>query len=124
MERAPVYRDAPVRTIRRTSVMADTVSEILSTLGPAALGMYTSLAQRCTRDGQCWPSYDTIAIDCNVQRRYAIRVIKSLEDAGFIVVERRRDGRGGHDANVFTLPAQRLLSDLFGGITHRVTHQR
>lgn len=114
MERAPVHREGPVRTIRRTSLMADTVDEILSSLGPAALGIYTYLAQRCNRDGQCWPSYDTIAIDCNVQRRYAIRVMRSLEEHGFVVIERRRDGRGGHDANVFTLPGQRVLFGLPG----------
>lgn len=113
MERSPVERAGPVRHIRRTSVMADTVDAILSTLGPAALGVYTYLAKRCNRDGQCWPSYDTIAADCGIQRRYAMRVIKALEDEGFVVVERRR-GRSGNDSNLFTLPHQRELFGLSG----------
>lgn len=115
MERAAVV-NGPLRTIRRCSLMADTVSEILADLGPAALGVYTYLAQRCNRDGQCWPSYDTIADDCRIQRRYAIKVVKSLEQHGYVVVERRRDGRGGHDANVFTLPHQRTLFGLTPGV--------
>lgn len=111
MERA--YDRAPAAPIRRTSVATDTIGAVLSEIGPAALGIYVYLARRCNRDGTCWPSYETIAEDCNVQRRYAMKVIADLERGGFLMVERRRSERTGNLENVYHLPAQ---SALFGGV--------
>lgn len=107
MERA--YERAPSAPIRRTSVPADMVDAVLSELGPAALGIYVYLAKRCNRDGECWPSYQTIADDCGVQRRYVMKVVASLEERQFIVVERRRSERTGNTENVYRMPAQIAL---------------
>ena len=107
MERA--YDRAPTAPIRRTSVATDTIEAVLSTIGPAALGIYVYLARRCNRDGQCWPSYDTNAEDCGVQRRWVIKQVRALEDHGFLTVERRRSERTGNMENVYHLPSQQAL---------------
>lgn len=99
----PVYV-APVP--RRVSVPQDVIEDILSKLGPSALGIYVYLARRANRDGEAWPSFDTIARDCGVQRRWAIKVVQDLVAAGFVERITQQDKRGGHASNLYRLPHQ------------------
>jgi hypothetical protein len=94
---------------RRVSVPQDVIEDILSKLGPSALGIYVYLARRANRDGEAWPSFDTIARDCSVQRRWAIKVVQTLVAAGFIERVAQQDKRGGHASNLYRLPHQIAL---------------
>jgi hypothetical protein len=96
----------PTSKSRRVSVPQDVIEDILSTLGPSALGVYVYLARRANRDGEAWPSFDTIARDCSVQRRWAIKVVQDLVAAGFIERVPQQDKRGGHASNLYRLPHQ------------------
>jgi len=99
----------PIPYTRRISVSQDVIDTILETLGPSALGIYVYLSRRANRDGEAWPSYDTIARDCGVQRRWAMKVVATLVDGGWIEVIPQQDRRGGHAANRYRLPHQIAL---------------
>lgn len=49
------------------------------------------LADQANDDGLCWPSYETVAKACEVDRRSVIRHIKKLEEDGFLRIERVYD---------------------------------
>lgn len=87
----------------------DVIEDILTKLGPSALGIYVYLARRANRDGEAWPSFDTIARDCGVQRRWAIKVVGDLVSAGFVDRLPQQDKRGGHASNLYRLPHQVAL---------------
>ena len=49
------------------------------------------LADQANDDGLCWPSYETIAKACEVDRRSVIRHIKKLEEDSFLRIEKVYD---------------------------------
>lgn len=49
------------------------------------------LADQANDEGLCWPSYETVAKACEVDRRSVIRHIKKLEEDGFLRVEKVYD---------------------------------
>lgn len=49
------------------------------------------LADQANDDGLCWPSYETIAKACEVDRRSVIRHIKKLEEDCFLRIEKVYD---------------------------------
>lgn len=52
-----------------------------------------ALADSANDEGFCWPSLETIAKKCNINRRFVIRLIEQLEEKGLIERERRtKDG--------------------------------
>lgn len=71
-------------------------------IGAAGIAIYQSLASRAW-DGQCFPSYQTIAEDTGVSRPTAIKYIKKLQDAGLIEVQPRFNRRGDPTSNLYTL---------------------
>lgn len=60
------------------------------------------LADNANDEGVCWPSYHHIADQCECSERTAMNHIKTLEDTGFIRVQ-RRDGPKGNISNLYTL---------------------
>lgn len=71
-------------------------------VGAAGIAIYQSLASRAW-DGQCFPSYQTIADDTGVSRPTAIKYIKKLQNAGLIEVQPRVNRRGDPTSNLYTL---------------------
>ena len=52
------------------------------------------LADQANDDGECWPSYESIAKSCEISRRSVINHIKWLSENGFLRIEKRYN----HDA--------------------------
>ena len=57
------------------------------------------LADQANDDGICWPSYETIAEACEVDRRSVMRHVKKLEEDGFLRVERVYDTKNKKNAS-------------------------
>ena len=61
------------------------------------------LAMRANSESECWPSYNTIARDCSVSRRQAMRVVAALEDKGLLAKSNRSNDLGRFTSNMFRL---------------------
>lgn len=58
---------------------------------------------------ECWPSLSTIAADMGVQKRWAQRLRKAVEDRGYLVVVAKKPGSSNHYQIRFPeAPAERL----------------
>ena len=56
------------------------------------------LADEADDEGFCFPGFPRIAMKANIHRATAIRVVRRLEDAGLLVVDRPvRNGPGKHN---------------------------
>lgn len=71
-------------------------------IGAVGIAIYQSLASRAW-DGQCFPSYQTIADDTGVSRPTAIKYIKKLQKAGLVEVQPRFNRRGDPTSHLYTL---------------------
>lgn len=60
------------------------------------------LADNANDKGECWPSYQHIADQCEISKRSAMKHIEALCDAGY-VVKRSRKGVKGNSTNVYLL---------------------
>lgn len=73
-----------------------------STGSPTKKLILLMLADRANDEGYCFPSIDTIASDCELGTTAIKTNIKKLADAGFLRIERRKDG-GAFMRNVYHL---------------------
>ena len=71
------------------SLMAQTMKLNVGSL--AKKMVLIKLADQANDDGLCWPSYQTIAEACQVSRRTVIRHIKSLEEDGYLTINKTYD---------------------------------
>lgn len=70
-----------------------------------------SLADQANdRDGYCWPTYETIATRCGMNRRTVINTVAELERDGLIRREPRYKTGGLHASNAFWINHQALLA--------------
>lgn len=60
------------------------------------------LADNASDQGECWPSYQHIAEQCEISKRSAMSHIDALCDAGFVIKQSRR-GPKGNATNVYIL---------------------
>ena len=51
-----------------------------------------ALADNANDEGVCWPSLNTIARKCSLERRSVIRLVAQLVDKGLLTVQRRWEG--------------------------------
>jgi DNA-binding transcriptional ArsR family regulator len=58
--------------------------------------VWAALTDRMGKNGFCWPGMRTVAKDTGLGLRTVERVIKKLEDAGLLKVERRGNGQVNH----------------------------
>ena len=58
------------------------------------------LADHNSKDGLCFPSYDTLAIECGMTKRSVITQIEKLEAADFLTVERFKNRANRYFLNV------------------------
>lgn len=61
------------------------------------------LADNANDLGECWPSYQHIADQCEISRRSVINHIKALEEVGFLVKKYRKGTEKRNASNVYTL---------------------
>jgi len=57
------------------------------------------LADRANEDLKCWPSMETIAVDCGMCRRSVVRIIEKLKDKNLIFLT---GGTSFHGKSVYT----------------------
>jgi len=61
------------------------------------------LADNANDAGECWPSYQHIADQCEISKRSAMRYIDQLENDGFLKVKHRKAGVNQNLTNVYHL---------------------
>lgn len=83
--------------------------------GPTEKAILMALANYADANGECWPSYKTLADDCEVSRRTVIRVMERLVESGLI--EKRPDSRtnGGDTSNIYRIAGCQNVTG--GGVT-------
>lgn len=67
------------------------------------------LADNSNDSGECWPSYDCIAKECEISRRSAINHVKKLIEMG-LVKKTIRSGKNGNSSNIYHLVLDGELS--------------
>ncbi|PKR56365.1 helix-turn-helix domain-containing protein [Thalassospira lohafexi] len=60
------------------------------------------LADNANDSGECWPSYQYIADDCEIDKSTVRKHIKALEKDGFLKIENRK-GPKGNTSNLYVL---------------------
>lgn len=61
------------------------------------------LADNASDVGECWPSYQHIADQCEISKRSVMNHITALCDAGLLRKEIRKGGPKGNSSNVYFL---------------------
>jgi len=69
---------------------------------PARKLILIKLADNANDQGECWPSYQHIADQCECDRSTVIRQIKELEREDLLSIEKRK-GPKGNSSNIFHL---------------------
>lgn len=68
-----------------------------------AVAVYIYLHDRANKNGECWPSVNTIAGDIKLSPATVRRAIKDLKKAGLIETEQRYREKGGKSSLLYTL---------------------
>jgi hypothetical protein len=102
--------------VRLTVIEAEVVRDVCRDCGTAA-AMYFLLETYADANGECWPSYDTLAEGLGITRRQAIRLVAKLEAAGYVFISERRTARKHNQTNLYTLPYHRKARNGGGDIT-------
>lgn len=68
------------------------------------------LADNASDLGECWPSYQHIADQCEIARSSVRKHIKALEEQGFLTIE-HRDGPKGNSSNMYRLSLCPVVPD-------------
>ena len=74
-----------------------------SELTHRAVSVYTYLADRANKDGQCWPAIPTIAKELKLSQSTVRRALQDLRNAGFVETEQRYRTKGGNSSLLFRL---------------------
>ena len=72
-------------------------------VGGSALLVLLALADNANDEGVCWPSIATLARKCVLSERQVQRMLRSLETRGLVRTEERKDEKGEHHSNVYTV---------------------
>ena len=68
-----------------------------------AVAVYTYLYDRANKNGECWPSVNTIAGDIKLSPATVRRAIKDLRNAGFVTTLQRYREHGGKSSLLFEI---------------------
>ena len=66
-----------------------------------AVAVYTYLHNRANKNGECWPSVNTIAGDIKLSPATVRRAIKDLRNSGLIETHKRYRDHGGKSNLLF-----------------------
>lgn len=78
------------------------------------------LADNANDQGECWPSYQYIADQCEMSKRSVMAHIEALTEAGFLRKELRIGGVKGNKSNVYTLMIPSVGNSL--GVVQEIHH--
>ena len=67
------------------------------------IGVYSFLCRCADGDGKSFPSYDTIAAKCHIDRRTVSKALKELQEKKLLKKENRTRADGGNTSNLYTL---------------------
>jgi hypothetical protein len=70
-------------------------------LRPNGVALYNALRLHADKNNQCWPSHETLADFSGMCRQTVIKTLESMEEKGFIRIERRTEG--GKQTSIYTL---------------------
>lgn len=65
--------------------------------------IYLKLLKYCNSEKQCFPSLNKLAKDIKKSKMQVTRLLKSLEEKGFLIVERRKNDKGSYTSNLYTV---------------------
>lgn len=68
-----------------------------------AVAVYSYLADRANKDGECWPAIPTIAREIKLSEATVRRGIRDLEKANLIKTEQRYRTKGGKSSLLYRL---------------------
>lgn len=68
-----------------------------------AVAVYTYLYDRANKNGECWPSVNTIAGDVKLSPATVRRAIKDLKKSGLLETQQRFREKGGKSSLHFKL---------------------
>ena len=74
-----------------------------SELPHRAVSVYTYLADRANKDGECWPAIPTIARELKLSQSTVRRALQDLRKEGLVSTEQRLRDNGGKSSLLFTL---------------------
>lgn len=72
------------------------------------------LADNANDQGECWPSYQYIADQCEIGRSTVRKHIKDLNEQGLLKIENRLGGEKGNKSNVYILTLDPVSPDSTG----------
>lgn len=81
----------------------DVIDRFGSKLGAFGIAVYTMLCRRADKNGESYPSLRRMSEDLGISERQAKRELKKLRDLKLIAIEVRRNERGQHKPNVYTI---------------------
>lgn len=68
-----------------------------------AVAVFSYLADRANKDGECWPAIPTIAREMKLSEATVRRGIRDLEKAGLVKTEQRYRTKGGKSSLLYKL---------------------
>lgn len=72
-----------------------------------AVSVYTYLADRANKDGECWPAIPTIAAELKFSESTVRRALHDLRKAGLIETEQRYRTKGGKSSLLYKTEADK-----------------
>lgn len=68
-----------------------------------AISVYTYLADRADKNGECWPAIPTIAKELKLSQSTVRRALHDLRKAGLLETEQRYRTKGGKSSLLFKI---------------------
>lgn len=68
-----------------------------------AISVYTYLADRADKNGECWPAIPTIAKELKLSQSTVRRALHDLREAGLLKTEQRYRTKGGKSSLLFKI---------------------
>ncbi len=72
-------------------------------LTSSEVNVYQYLCSRANKEGECFPSLNTIAKAVNMHRSTVNKAIKSLQEKKLITIMKRRRDNGGTSSNLYRI---------------------
>ena len=83
--------------------MPNSFVQVAKNVGPTAFAVLAALCRRADKDGQCWPSVNTIAKDTQLSPSCVRERLGDLERAQLITVRRSKSDTGLNEPNRYQL---------------------
>lgn len=84
-----------------TTVPARAVED--ENLSHAEIRVLLALCSFINKTNQSWPSYNTLAERCKMDKRNVLKYVKSLQDHGYIKITPRISKEKGHGSNIYSI---------------------